>query len=158
MESWFFFTQQDNFQNDLSLRLLRVGRASAAQLRRILSQGIHFRSIYGCLDTLSIDFSRWKSSQRHYIIEKYVNFHWFSLNFIDFRWISLIFIEFHWFSIDFHWFSATFRKCFRICWWPWLTRIDSRNDPTLLKHSKMDSRWKNTSELCCGSSTNSQKP
>ena len=79
-----------------------------------------------------------------------------SLIFIDFHWISLIFIEFHWFSIDFHWFSATFRKCFRICWWPWLTRIDSRNDPTLLKHSKMDSRWKNTSELCCGSSTNSQ--
>ena len=38
-----------------SLRLLRVGRTSTPQLRRIFSWGIHFRSIYECLSTLSID-------------------------------------------------------------------------------------------------------
>ena len=37
-----FLTQHDNFQNGLSLWLLRVGRASAAQLRRIFSSRIHF--------------------------------------------------------------------------------------------------------------------
>ena len=31
----------------------------------------------------------WKASQRHYIIEKYVNFHSFSLNFIVFHWFSI---------------------------------------------------------------------
>ena len=38
----FFFAQHDNFQNGLSLWLLRVGRASAAQFRRIFSSRIHF--------------------------------------------------------------------------------------------------------------------
>ena len=51
----FFLARDFYFQNGLALRLLRVGRTTAPQLRRILSWGIHFWQCRKCLGTLSID-------------------------------------------------------------------------------------------------------
>ena len=120
---YFFWKKCFYFQNGVSLRLLRVGGTSAPQFRCIFSWWIHFRSIYECLGTLSIDLSGWKSSHTHYVMENFWKYRWFPLIFIEFHWFSLIFhrfplnfIDFHWFSIDFHWITANLRSTLETLW------------------------------------------
>ena len=72
--------------------------------------------------------------------------------FIDLYWISLVFIQFHWFPMDFTELQVILG---------WASRqyahvIDRWSAQTLVNRSEMDSPRKNTSELWCGSPSNSQ--
>ncbi len=105
----FFLKKCVYFQNSVSLRPLRVGGTSAPQFRCIFPWWIHFRSIYECLGTLSIDLSGWMSSHTHYVMENFENT-------VDFLWFSLIFHRFPLNFIDFHWITANLRSTLETLW------------------------------------------
>ena len=92
-----FFPESFYFQKCLALRLLRVRRMTAPQLRCILSRGIHFWQCRKRLSTLSIDSIALMLQGWPRIFGNTVDLHRFPLNFNGFHWILLIFIGFRYF-------------------------------------------------------------